>query len=364
MSQQADAPKAIVLGTGFGCRIQVPALRGAGFDVAALVGNDPARTAERAQANGVALAFTDLAQAVERTGAKAVAISTPPHTHKPLVLQAISLGCHVLCEKPFALDGGEATEMLSAAEAAGVVHMLGNEFRWEPPRATALRAVAEGAIGEPRFVSFVQYLEYTSSPDVNLPHWWWDPTVGGGWLGASGSHMVDYIRTWLGEFESLSASLSRVTARPDAAEDSFVVRFRLRSGVEGVLQQTAGCWGPFVSMTRVAGTDGTLWLENGQAWIADRSGTRALPPAPDLLLPPDPPASTDPRQESPEWRLLSSVELGPYTMLARAWRAAIEGRPAPSPVPPATFADGVANMRVLDAIRASAAGGGVLVTLD
>ena len=56
--------KALVVGSGFGCRIQVPALRGARFEVVCLVGADAARTCERAAANGVPLAFTDLAQAI------------------------------------------------------------------------------------------------------------------------------------------------------------------------------------------------------------------------------------------------------------------------------------------------------------
>ena len=42
-------PGAVVVGTGFGCRVHVPALRNAGFDVVALVGRDPERTARRAE---------------------------------------------------------------------------------------------------------------------------------------------------------------------------------------------------------------------------------------------------------------------------------------------------------------------------
>jgi hypothetical protein len=45
--------KALVVGTGFGCRIQVPALRASGFEVVGLVGTDRERTAERAAANAV-----------------------------------------------------------------------------------------------------------------------------------------------------------------------------------------------------------------------------------------------------------------------------------------------------------------------
>jgi predicted dehydrogenase len=139
----------VVAGTGFGCRIQIPALRAAGFEVAGLVGADAGRTLERAELNGVGGAFTDLDEAISRTGAKAVAIATPPHTHGPLTLAAIARGCHVLCEKPFARDAGEAKAMLDAAERARVVHMLGHEFRCDPVRVTFARTIAEGAIGVP-----------------------------------------------------------------------------------------------------------------------------------------------------------------------------------------------------------------------
>src|SRR3954447_17580825 len=97
----SDKLKALVVGTGFGCRIQLPALLGAGFDVVGLVGVNAARTAERAQANGVAESFTDLGQAIAATGAEVVAISSPPHAHAELAITALERGCHVLCEKPF-----------------------------------------------------------------------------------------------------------------------------------------------------------------------------------------------------------------------------------------------------------------------
>ena len=61
---RTDRLRALVVGTGFGCRIQVPALRGAGYDVVGLVGSDPARTAERAAANGLDRHFVDLDRAI------------------------------------------------------------------------------------------------------------------------------------------------------------------------------------------------------------------------------------------------------------------------------------------------------------
>jgi predicted dehydrogenase len=331
-------------------------MRAAGFDVAGLVGTDVERTKRRAEANGVPQAFVDLDEAIARTGAKVVTIATPPHTHAPLSMIAVSRGCHVICEKPFAMDVPEARTMLEAAERAGVVHFVGNEFRWLPERAIVARAIAEGLIGKPTFLTFVQYNPLVASPEAKMPRWWFDAKVGGGWLGASGSHLIDQVRMTAGEFVSLNAVLPIVSSREGVAEDSYIVRFQLTNGAQGVLQQTAGAWGPSLNMTRIAGTEGTVWIENGAVKIGDRNGVRDLPMPADLVLPPPPPPSDDPRHR------FSAFELGPYTRLCETMRAAMEGNKV-SAVSPPTFADGIACMEVMDAIRQSGAQNGSLVTL-
>jgi predicted dehydrogenase len=351
-------PGAVVVGTGFGGRVHVPALRAAGFTVLALVGRDAERTRRRADRLGVAEALTSLEEAMALPGVAAVTIATPPASHCEHAITALGAGKHVVCEKPFALDTREADAMLGAAQAAGVTHLVGHEFRWATDRAVAGRAIADGAIGEPRLASFVQWLSLVADPDTKMPSWWFDRDVGGGWLGASGSHVVDQVRVWLGEVSAVAAGLALVSDRPQrAAEDSFTVRLGLRSGAEAVLQQTAGSWGPPVSVTRVAGRAGTVWLEDGVAWIADASGSRPLPVPADLELPPPPASSDDPRHR------FTHLELGPYTRLCEVLRAGVEGRPLPTAVPVPTFADGLACMRVLDAVRASAARAGETVRL-
>ena len=360
---QQQAIPAVVVGTGFGCRIQVPALRGAGFEVAALVGTDLARTEERARMNGVPLALTDLGEAIDRTGAVLVAISTPPYTHAPLALEALSKGCHVLCEKPFTRDTAEAQAMCDAAGRAGKVNMLGNEFRYLPHRATLGRAIAEGMIGEPRFLSIVQLSGFVAAFEDLFPDWWFDPAQGGGWLGASASHLIDQIRAWLGEFDSISASLTNVALTRGPVEDLFSTRFRLKNGVQGVLQQSSGAFGPMDDIIRVAGSEGSIWIAGETVRFADRKGEREVPIPADLALPPPPPLGADPRQERMDWAVMAGIEIAPYTELCRTLRAAILDQSAASPVKPATFADGLANMRLLDAIRASARDGGRLVEL-
>ncbi len=352
-------PGAVVAGTGFGCRVHVPALRNAGFTVHALVGRDAERTARRAERLGIEHACTSLTGALALDGVDAVSIATPPDSHAALAVEACEAGRHVLCEKPFALDAVEAELMHAAAERAGVTHLVGHEFRWAPDRAIVARAVASGAIGEPRTFSLISYVPLVADPDAPVPEWWFDQARGGGWLGASGSHLVDQVRTWFGEVAAVSAALPSVGARRAAAEDSFVVRMTTRAGVEGVLQQTAASWTPNVSgLAMVAGSDGTIEVTGEGVFLSDRSGRRVLDVPDDLRLPEPPTVSEDPRER------YTHLELGPYTRLAEVLCAGVEGRAHHAAVPVPTFADGVAGMRVLDAIRASAASGGALVTVE
>lgn len=350
--------KAIVVGTGFGCRIHVPALRAAGFEVVALVGRSVERLQRKAAENGVPMSFTCLDEAIGATGAKLVTIATTPNTHAMLAHQAIARGCHVLCEKPFAFDAAEGAALLKAAEDKAIVHMVSHEFRWLPERALFGQAIREGLIGEPRFLAVDQFLPFCADPDARLPRWWFDKEAGGGWLGASGSHLIDQIRAWLGDFHSLSANLMTVSDRTDVAEDSYSMRFLTKGGVEGSMQQTAGAWGEPASLCRCAGSTGTVWIEAGKVFIADRTGTRQLPVPSEYELPPPPPAA-DPTSPN----RLSHFEIGPFTRLAEALRTTIAGEPSSSAVAPPTFHDGLACMRVIDAMHASAADGGTVQVL-
>ena len=353
-------PGAIVVGTGFGVRVHVPALRAAGFTVDALVGRDEERTARRAARMDVPRGMNDLDAALALPGVEAVTIATPPNTHAEIAIAAARAGKHVLCEKPFSMDATDAAAMLDAATVAGVTHLVGHEFRWAPERALTMRAIAEGAIGEPRLVSLVSYVPLVADPEARTPPWWFDPGSGGGWLGASGSHIVDMVRVWLGEFASVSARLSVTSQRTGiahrkVAEDTFTIRFRLVSGVEGVLQQTAATWGPMMGMTRVAGTHGTIWHEGATVMLADADGMRELPVPADLALPSAPAVNDDPRHR------FTHLELGPFTRLCEVLLAGVEGRKPSTTIPIPTFADGVAEMRVLDAVRKSSANDGATV---
>ncbi|MFI5280865.1 MAG: Gfo/Idh/MocA family protein [Gemmatimonadales bacterium] len=285
MPHDAERPLgAIVIGTSFGCLTHVRALRAAGFAVRALVGRDPQRTGERARRCAIPHACTSFTAALALDGVDAVSVATPPHTHAPIVLEALAARKHVVCEKPFARDAAEARRMLAAAQAAGVVHLLGTEFRFAPAPALAARAIADGVIGEPRFATLLLHIPMLADPAGELPEWWTDRAQGGGWLGAHGSHLVDQVRCTLGELDGVSAGLQCVSERAMSAEDTYTIHFRLRSGAHGVLQSSASTWGRFLACTQFAGSRGTLWVEGDEVWVADRSGARSLPIPEDLVV--------------------------------------------------------------------------------
>lgn len=160
-------------------------------------------------------------------------LGVPPHSHAAIVLDAIAAGKHVLCEKPFARDAGEARRMLDAAEAAGIVHMLGTEFRYSTAQALATRAVRVGVIGEPRLATFILNVPVLADPEGEVPDWWSSAKEGGGWLGAFASHIIDQFRATLGEFAGVSASLTLVADRDWTAEDTYTIHFRTVGGVDG-----------------------------------------------------------------------------------------------------------------------------------
>ena len=338
--------KAVVVGSSFGGRVHVPALRAAGFDVVAMVGQNAERTDERAKKLDIPQAFTDLQAALDATGASIVTISSPPASHCELTLQAIERGCHVICEKPMAATLQEAEQMLAAAEQAGIVHLIGHQFRWAEDRQTIAWALAQDLVGEPRMLTLNSYLPIVADPEKQMPDWWFDASQSGGWLGAHGSHILDQTRAWLGEFSSLSAALPLVSDRKVDVEDSYALRFAMANGVEGVIQQSGGTWGPISEEVRIAGSKGTLWKAADGIYVANKDGKQKI----EL-----------PAHIARHSRGIDATEL--YTELCHALRAGIDGESLDSPVKPPTFADGVAGMKLMDAVRRSAAKGGELIKL-
>jgi predicted dehydrogenase len=84
------------------------------------------RAAEAAAAYGVG-SFTHIEDLLEQLDA--VSIATPATTHAEMGLRCLAAGKHVYVEKPIALDVADATRMIDAAAAKGLVLQTGHQER-------------------------------------------------------------------------------------------------------------------------------------------------------------------------------------------------------------------------------------------
>lgn len=350
-------PGVVVFGTSFGCLTHVRALREAGFDVLAVVGRNPERTAERAERFGVPKGLTSADDAFALEGVDAVSIATPPSTHHSLVLTAAAAGKHILCEKPFAMDANQAEAMCDAAERAGVIHLLGTEFRYAPGNALLAQVVQSGRIGDPIDAQFQLDVPFVAPNDAGVPDWWRDDQQSGGWLGAYGSHVIDQIRTTLGEIESVSAFLSTRDDRLEGADEGFNALFKTASGASVTMRSCARSFAISAS-TLVVGSEATAVLQGDQVLLHSAKGTETLEPPKEFQVLPPSPAPSEGLTTGYELAHTMGTDFGPYTRLGEVMLGLIEGRDVSQWPVPATFRDGLACQRISDAIRRSSARGG------
>lgn len=123
-------------------------------------------------------------------GLDGVIVCTNNARHCEATVAAAAAGCHVLVEKPFALDLVQAKRMLDAAAAAGVRVMNAFPMRFNPSVVEAKRAVAAGEIGEVLCVTGINHGKIPSG-------WFIDKALsGGGGVMDHTVHLADLIR-WI-----------------------------------------------------------------------------------------------------------------------------------------------------------------------
>jgi predicted dehydrogenase len=351
---------AAVVGTGWGCLTHVPALRAAGFEVRTLVGRDGARTRERAERSGVPEHTTDLATVLADPAIDVVVVATPPSAHVETVLAAVAAGKHVLCEKPFATTLDDAVRMRDAARDAGVVAVVGHEFRWQPHMAVMAQAVRSGAIGAPTLVTHVRINSVLAGRSATAPEWFQSSGDFGGWPNAEIQHVVDEIRMAVGDLTRVTATEGQVTEHDWDASETFQVQFTTANKAMGVIQSSVGAYGPMISTQRISGTKGTIWTSpDGTVMLHDGASERVIEPPAELTegpaQPPAPDRPADLASENTLSRALSGATrlIHPTQLLHEAFRDRIHGQERSAWPPLPTFDDGVANTAVHMAIRRS-----------
>ena len=149
-----------IVGSNYGRTVQLPAFRAdPRCEVVALAGSNAARTAELAQADGIAKGYGDWRALVEDSDVQAVAIATLPSLQAQIAIRALELGKPVFAEKPMASDLAGARAMLRQAALSRKPTMIDFNFHQIMSWQRAKAMLDANAIGALRHVAVHWHVE-------------------------------------------------------------------------------------------------------------------------------------------------------------------------------------------------------------
>jgi predicted dehydrogenase len=305
--------------------------------------------------------------------------------HRQIVEGLLAAGKHVLCEKPMAPTVADAEAMVAAAEASGREAGIGFVFRRSPAIAAVRDQLASGAIGRPLHLNGHYWCDYAVDPHAPMS-WRYKGGPGSGALSDIGSHLIDLAEFVCGPIQSVRGAVlsTFVTERPlplgaavghaaaevsdvtEPVENEDLVTFTatFASGATGTLSASRAAYG----LANALGFE--LFTSSGAATFdLARAGEFGL-------IDPTPAGPTQGYRQvlvGPAHPYLTGglpmdfpgVGYGQndlFTFQARAFLeqvAGLEGLPRL-----ASFEDGLHNLRLLDAVVASAKAGGADVVID
>jgi len=172
--------------------------------------------------------------------------------HAAPSIAALELGKPVLCEKPLGADPEEAGRMFAAAEAAGVTHACGFNYRFVPAVRLAHETIASGRLGEPRHFRFLYLQDWMSAGDQPRL------SVDAGAV-RDYAHLVDLLLHLGANPLSVSATIGRFMSE---AEDAFAAAFELAGGATATLEASRCATGwKGRQRIEVNGADGSVWWD-------------------------------------------------------------------------------------------------------
>jgi predicted dehydrogenase len=281
-----------------------------------------------------------------------VSVCTPNKFHKDLTLMALAAGCHVLCEKPMAMNAAEGREMLAAAERAGRRLMINFSFRFTA-QSRALKAQVDGGVfGE---FYFGRSVWHRRRGMPGFGGWFGTKALaGGGPLIDLGVHRLDLALwlmgypkpTWVmgATYDPIARALAEKAGKTFDVEDLAAAFIRFENGATLALEAS---WAANIAEaelmeTRLLGTKAGLLQRNlNEGYTFDAHIFTELNGAPfDLHLHPQPAHAVTAMNAS-----------APSAMHDYA-DAILHDRPHPAP-----GEEGLTVMKLLDAIYESARSG-------
>ncbi len=137
----------------------------------------------------------------------AVSVVLPNSEHRAAVAGLVSRGKAILCEKPAARTAAEAMAMEAAVAKAGVIASVAFTHRFAPPVAAVKHLIDEGRLGAPRQL-MSRYLS-DGGRDADVPFTWRHDLAlaGGGSLVDLGAHNLEAARFMLGDVAAIRGAV-------------------------------------------------------------------------------------------------------------------------------------------------------------
>jgi predicted dehydrogenase len=196
-------------------------------------------------------------ETLRRKDIDGVVLATPHSTHGEQIVAAAKAGKHVFVEKPLGIDHQDAGRAVKACKDAGVVLMVGYNWRFQPALREIKRMLEDGRLGKLCHIegNFCGPSAYRAQG-----HWRHDvehEAPAGGMTGR-GVHVVDAMLYLAGHIDSVSAQSERLV-QDFGMDDTTSMLFRFKGGATGYLGTfvaTAETW-----RMQVFGARG--WVEVG-----------------------------------------------------------------------------------------------------
>jgi predicted dehydrogenase len=186
----------------------------------------------------------------------AVFVCSPDALHCADVLAAVKYRKPVLCEKPMAMNAGEARTVVETARKAGVTLGIAHVMRFEESVRLVREHIAKGAIGRPQ----VARCDFFAPMLTSARTWVNDPKLAsGGPLADIGVHCIDTLRFVLAD-EVRTVSARAHYDSHSVLEASASAALEFESGAIGTVSVSGRT--PYKTFLEVAGETGVLSVVN------------------------------------------------------------------------------------------------------
>ncbi len=161
--------------------------------------------------------YADYNEMLAKEHLDCLSVTTWNAAHAPAAIAALNAGCHVLCEKPMAMNSEEARAMQAAADKNNRVLQIGFVRRYGKDADVARDMIRSGQVGEIYYAQ-AHYLRRHGFPGG----WFGDKAYsGGGPLIDLGVHVIDLSRYLMGNPKPVSAygaAFHKLGNRPDVKQ--------------------------------------------------------------------------------------------------------------------------------------------------